>query len=90
MKILAVTQARIGSTRLPEKILLKVKNKSLLEIHLERILKSKNINFGAGIAIELMNYEFGTLCLRTFWRNSTGVQEPVLRAGKLPVGIAGR
>ena len=44
MKILAITQARIGSTRLHEKILLKVKNKSLLEIHLERILKSKNIN----------------------------------------------
>lgn len=43
MKILAVTQARIGSTRLSNKILLKVNNKSLLEIHLERILKSKNI-----------------------------------------------
>tara|TARA_B110000046_G_C12786410_1_gene311217 strand:- start:293 stop:520 length:228 start_codon:yes stop_codon:yes gene_type:complete len=44
MKTLAVIQARIGSTRLLNKILLKVKNKSLLEIHLERILKSKNIN----------------------------------------------
>tara|TARA_Y100001958_G_C21248715_1_gene581906 strand:- start:28463 stop:29215 length:753 start_codon:yes stop_codon:yes gene_type:complete len=44
MKILAITQARIGSRRLFKKILLKVKSKSLLEIHLERIMKSKKIN----------------------------------------------
>lgn len=44
MKILAITQARVGSTRLPEKILKKVGSKTLLEIHLERILLSKLIN----------------------------------------------
>jgi len=44
MKILAVTQARIGSTRLPEKILKKIKGESLLELHLKRILKSNLIN----------------------------------------------
>lgn len=43
MKILAITQARIGSTRLPEKILKTINNVSLLEIHLTRILKSKLI-----------------------------------------------
>ncbi|MFV0482758.1 MAG: cytidylyltransferase domain-containing protein [Bacteroidales bacterium] len=43
MKVLAITQARIGSTRLPEKILKTVDNKTLLEIHLSRILKSKYI-----------------------------------------------
>lgn len=43
MKILAITQARIGSTRLPEKILKTVNGETLLEIHLKRILKSKHI-----------------------------------------------
>lgn len=43
MKILAITQARIGSTRLPGKILKTINGKSLLEIHLKRILNSKLI-----------------------------------------------
>jgi len=44
MKILAITQARIGSTRLPEKILKTIQGESLLEIHLKRILQSKLIS----------------------------------------------
>ncbi|WP_319504965.1 glycosyltransferase family protein [Bacteroides graminisolvens] len=44
MKILAITQARYGSTRLPAKILKEVNGKTLLEIHLRRILQSKTIN----------------------------------------------
>lgn len=43
MKILAITQARIGSTRLPEKILKTINGESLLEIHLKRVLQSKLI-----------------------------------------------
>lgn len=43
MKIIAITQARIGSTRLPEKILKTINGESLLEIHLRRILQSKLI-----------------------------------------------
>ena len=43
MKILAITQARVGSSRLPEKILKTINGQSLLEIHLKRILKSKKI-----------------------------------------------
>jgi len=43
MKILAITQARIGSTRLPEKIIKTINGKTLLEIHLNRILHSKLI-----------------------------------------------
>jgi spore coat polysaccharide biosynthesis protein SpsF len=43
MKIIAITQARIGSTRLPEKIIKTIQGKSLFEIHLQRILKSKYI-----------------------------------------------
>lgn len=44
MKILAITQARYGSSRLPAKILKEINGKTLLEIHLERILKSKKIS----------------------------------------------
>ena len=41
MKILAITQARYGSTRLPAKILKEVNGVTLLEVHLRRILQSK-------------------------------------------------
>ena len=41
MKILGITQARVGSTRFPRKILRQINGQSLLEIHLRRILKSK-------------------------------------------------
>ena len=44
MKILAITQARYGSTRLPAKILKEVGGETLLEIHLKRILQSKMIS----------------------------------------------
>ncbi|SEW03474.1 cytidylyltransferase domain-containing protein [Chitinophaga arvensicola] len=44
MKIIAVTQARIGSTRLPGKVLKTIGDVSLLQIHLERVLRSKLIN----------------------------------------------
>jgi len=44
MKILAITQARYGSTRLPAKILKEVNGITLLEIHLRRILRSKMIS----------------------------------------------
>jgi spore coat polysaccharide biosynthesis protein SpsF len=44
MKILAITQARIGSNRLPDKILKKINGETLLEIHIKRILKSKLIS----------------------------------------------
>lgn len=44
MKIIAVTQARFGSSRLPGKVLKKIKGKTLLEIHLNRALGSKCID----------------------------------------------
>lgn len=44
MKIIAITQARIGSSRLPGKVLKQVNGKSLLQIHLERALRCKDIS----------------------------------------------
>lgn len=44
MKVLAITQARYGSTRLPAKILKTINDKTLLELHLQRILQSKYID----------------------------------------------
>jgi len=44
MKILAISQARIASTRLPEKILKSINGETLLEIHLKRIQKSRLIS----------------------------------------------
>lgn len=44
MKVLAITQARYGSTRLPAKILKEIDGRSLLEIHLRRILRAPSID----------------------------------------------
>jgi spore coat polysaccharide biosynthesis protein SpsF (cytidylyltransferase family) len=44
MKIVVVTQARSGSTRLPGKILKKIEGKTLLQIHIDRIKKSKLVD----------------------------------------------
>lgn len=42
MKILILTQARIGSSRLPNKVLMKIGNDTMLGLHLKRLAKSKN------------------------------------------------
>lgn len=42
--IIAITQARTTSTRLPRKVLKTIQGTSLLEIHINRILKSKLID----------------------------------------------
>ena len=44
MEVIAITQARYGSSRLPAKILKEINGKSLLRIHLQRVLKSKTIS----------------------------------------------
>ena len=43
-KVLAIVQARVGSTRLPGKVLKKVNDKSLIEILFHRLSKSKKID----------------------------------------------
>lgn len=44
MKIIAITQARVGSSRLPAKVLKKLGSKTLLQLHLERAIQSTLIN----------------------------------------------
>ena len=44
MKIVAIIQARMGSIRLPGKVLKKIGNKNLIEIILERLSHSNEIN----------------------------------------------
>ena len=41
MKVVAIVQARLDSSRLPRKVLMKVKKLTLLEILYKRLLKSK-------------------------------------------------
>jgi spore coat polysaccharide biosynthesis protein SpsF len=44
MKVLLITQARIGSTRLPGKVLLPIGEETLLSVHLKRLKKCTTIN----------------------------------------------
>ena len=44
LKTVLITQARLGSTRLPGKVLMEVNGTPLLKIHLDRLKKSKNVD----------------------------------------------
>lgn len=44
MNVVVVTQARLGSTRLPNKVLLKIENKTLLQIHIDRIKQAEQVD----------------------------------------------
>ena len=44
MKIVAVTQARTNSSRLPHKVLMEIGGQTILEIHLRRLQNSKLVN----------------------------------------------
>lgn len=53
-RIIAITQARTGSVRLPGKVLMTVGNKTLLETHIARVRASKLID---GIVLATTNKE---------------------------------
>ena len=44
LNTILITQARLGSKRLPKKVMLQISDKSLLEIHLERLKQAKEID----------------------------------------------
>ena len=44
MSVVVITQARSGSTRLPNKVLKEIEGKSLLQIHIDRIKKAKLVD----------------------------------------------
>jgi len=44
MKIVAIVQARMGSTRLPNKVMMKINDVPMIELLFNRLSKSKNIN----------------------------------------------
>lgn len=44
MKTIVVTQARSNSTRLPNKVLMKIEDKTLLQIHVDRIKQANKVN----------------------------------------------
>lgn len=44
VKVVAITQARVGSTRLPRKVLLPLGDETLLGVHLKRLSQAKSID----------------------------------------------
>lgn len=44
IKVVLITQARIGSSRLPKKVLMNIKGKTLLQIHLENASRAKLVD----------------------------------------------
>lgn len=44
VKVLAITQARVGSTRLPRKVLLPLGDETILGVHLKRLSQAKSID----------------------------------------------
>lgn len=79
MKILAITQARIGSSRFPAKILKEINGESLLELHLNRILKSKLISkLKVATTTELDAIKIVEICNRLSIETYRGSVENVL------------
>jgi glutamate-1-semialdehyde 2,1-aminomutase len=77
--ITAITQARTTSTRLPNKVLKEINGQSLLEIHLERIKKAKNISkLIVATTINDVDQAIVDLCQQLDITVSRGSEEDVL------------
>ncbi len=72
MNVLAITQARSGSKRLPNKVLMKIEGKTMLQIHIDRIKLAKSVDEiliatttnKADIIIEDLANSLDVLCYR--------------------------
>ncbi len=87
MNIIAVSQARTGSTRLPNKILKTIEGKTLLSIHIDRILRSKEISkLIIATTINKSDDEVVTLCnemkVQSFRGDETNVLDRFYQAVK--------
>jgi spore coat polysaccharide biosynthesis protein SpsF (cytidylyltransferase family) len=79
MKIIAVSQARSGSTRLPNKVLLTINDQSLLEIHLERLKQSKHItNLLVATTTNPKDEQIVAICQKCNVASSRGSEQDVL------------
>lgn len=79
IKTVLITQARTGSTRLPGKVLLKIIDKELLKIHLDRLKSCKKVDkIIVATTMQVQDDLIETLCKK--WRVdvSRGSEEDVL------------
>jgi len=78
-KTVLITQARVGSTRLPGKILLKINHKELLRIHLDRLSCCKNIDqIIVATTIDKADDKIVELCDEIGYQSSRGAVDDVL------------
>ncbi len=76
---LIIIQARLGSTRLPRKILKTIKGKSLLELMVERLMRGKNTSqFIIATTTEKQDDEIQQLCEEKNWKFFRGSERDVL------------
>ena len=79
LNIIAVTQARMGSSRLPGKVLLNVEGKSLLEIHVERIKRSRLISdIIIATTVETKDDVLNEYVIKKEWNSFRGSEMDVL------------
>jgi spore coat polysaccharide biosynthesis protein SpsF len=78
-KIVAITQARTGSTRLPGKVLLEVQNMPFLEIHLKRVSMAKLIDeVVVATTVKESDDAIADLVLKLGYKLSRGPEDDVL------------
>ena len=79
IKTILITQARIGSTRLPGKILLKVQGEELLKIHLNRLRSCKNVDkIIVATTTNINDNILIPLCKKWGFEYSRGLEDDVL------------
>ena len=79
IKTILITQARIGSTSLPGKILLKVQGEELLKIHLNRLRSCKNVDkIIVATTTNINDNILIPLCKKWGFEYSRGLEDDVL------------